>query len=119
MTSINSILKLLLKLLASLPFNPLYLQAFIMNSVVNYRKKVVFQNIRNYFFVKNEEEILKKVAQFYRNLADLNVDLALSNIDLKITNNYICLLEKSNINQPYNRLCSHRRWKFIKEERIS
>jgi len=46
-----------------------------MKSVARYRKKVVFQNISNSFPKKNEQEIKEIVSQFYRNLADLIVEL--------------------------------------------
>lgn len=72
-------LKFMLNLLSSLPFALLYLLsdflAFSMRSVVKYRKNVVFQNIRFSFPEKNEKEVNRVVRQFYRNLADLIVEL--------------------------------------------
>jgi Kdo2-lipid IVA lauroyltransferase/acyltransferase len=79
MTLRNIFLKLLLNILSSLPFWLLYLfsdfLAFFMKSIVRYRRKVVFQNISNSFPEKNDQEIKQIAAQFYRNLADLIVEL--------------------------------------------
>lgn len=79
MTLRNTLLKLLLNVLSSLPFWALYLfsdfLAFFISRIVNYRKQTVYKNIRNSFPEKDSAEINKIVAQFYRNLADLIVEL--------------------------------------------
>lgn len=79
MTLRNKFLELLLNILSSLPLRFLYLLsdflALFISTIVGYRKTVVFQNIRQSFPEKDEKEIKQIVARFYRNLADLMVEL--------------------------------------------
>ena len=64
----------LLYVLSLLPFFLLYgisdCIAFLLHSVVRYRKDVVLQNLRQAFPEKNEEEIAAIAKQFYKNFTD-------------------------------------------------
>jgi len=75
---INLIAAGVLKLISILPFRLLYIKSdllvLIMYYVVGYRKKVVFQNLRNSFPEKSTVEIRKIAKMFYKNLADLFVE---------------------------------------------
>ncbi|MDQ4140688.1 MAG: lysophospholipid acyltransferase family protein [Bacteroidota bacterium] len=68
----------LLMALASLPFPVLYLISdalyFILYYVIGYRKKVVFQNLKNAFPEKSENERRVIAKQFYRNLTDIIIE---------------------------------------------
>ncbi|PRY11626.1 KDO2-lipid IV(A) lauroyltransferase [Pontibacter ummariensis] len=70
---------LLLNGLASLPLSVLYLLAdflyWLMYYVVDYRKKVVLQNLRMAFPEKSEEEIKRVAKAFYRQFADVMVEI--------------------------------------------
>lgn len=65
----------LLQGLAALPFPVLYLLADITYGlifyVVGYRKKVVYQNLRNSFPEKHDGQIKQIAKRFYHNLADI------------------------------------------------
>ncbi|OFX79877.1 MAG: hypothetical protein A2X12_07785 [Bacteroidetes bacterium GWE2_29_8] len=67
-----------LKLLSYLPFSILYVKAkflfFIAFYVIRYRRKVVFENLRNSFPDKTDKEILLIAKKFYQNLADLIIE---------------------------------------------
>jgi len=67
------------RLFASLPLSILYLLAdflfFLGYYVVGYRRKVVFNNLRNAFPEKSEAEIKKIARVFYRHLTDLSVEV--------------------------------------------
>lgn len=45
--------------------------SFLMYHVISYRKKVVFDNLKNSFPEKSEKEIKKIARKFYRNLSDM------------------------------------------------
>jgi Kdo2-lipid IVA lauroyltransferase/acyltransferase len=66
-------------LIALLPFRLLYLKSdfvsFILFHVVKYRKKVVFENLRNAFPEKSELEIYQIARKYYRNLGDLVLEV--------------------------------------------
>jgi len=70
---------IIFSLLSRLPFPILYTIAYILYVLayyfVGYRKKVVFENLHKSFPDKNEEEIVKIAKQFYRNLADISVEI--------------------------------------------
>lgn len=61
-----------------LPFPVLYVLSdilgFFMYYVVGYRKKVVFQNLRNSFPNKSEAEIVAIAKKFYRHFCDLTLE---------------------------------------------
>ena len=67
-----------IKLLSKLPLRALYFLSdifyLLIYHLVGYRKKVVFQNLRNSFPEKSEREIQKIVKSFYRHFADLIVE---------------------------------------------
>ncbi len=69
----------LLKGLAALPLQVLYLLAdvlyFVMYYVAGYRKKVVLQNLRNSFPEKSETELQTIAKDFYRQFADVIVEI--------------------------------------------
>ncbi|OPZ99269.1 MAG: Lipid A biosynthesis lauroyl acyltransferase [Bacteroidetes bacterium ADurb.Bin408] len=58
-----------------LPFRALYIfsdfLAFLLNKVLKYRKKVVYNNLRKCFPEKSEEEIKSIADTFYRHLTDI------------------------------------------------
>ncbi len=58
-----------------LPFRALYIfsdfLAFLLNKVLKYRRKVVYNNIRKCFPEKNEIEIKTIADTFYRHLTDI------------------------------------------------
>jgi Kdo2-lipid IVA lauroyltransferase/acyltransferase len=70
---------LLLKGLSVLPLSVLYVLAdflyFLVYYVIGYRKKVVVQNLRNSFPEKNEQEVQQIAKAFYRQFADLIVEI--------------------------------------------
>lgn len=61
--------------ISRLPFPALYCLSgflcFILRDVIRYRRKVVYNNLRNSFPEKSESEIRKTVRKFYQNLADV------------------------------------------------
>lgn len=67
------------RLIALLPFWLLYLKSdflsFVLFHVIKYRKKVVFENLRNAFPEKTEEEINRIARNYYRNLGDLILEV--------------------------------------------
>lgn len=69
---------LFFKYFSKLPFFVLYgisdFAYFIIYRVVGYRKKVVFENIRNSFPTKTEEEINQIARDFYKHIADLFIE---------------------------------------------
>lgn len=74
-----------LKLVSRLPFSMLYWLAdlfyFVVYYVVKYRKKVVYENLRNSFPGKPESEIKNIAKRYYRYFADLTVEtMKLGNI---------------------------------------
>jgi KDO2-lipid IV(A) lauroyltransferase len=66
-------------LVSLLPFPLLYVlsdfMAFVLYHVIRYRKKVVFENLRNSFPEKTEKEIRKIARKFYHNLADITLEV--------------------------------------------
>lgn len=66
-------------LIALLPFWLLYIKSdflsFILFYVVKYRKKVVFENLRNAFPEKTEQEIYMIARKYYRNLGDIILEV--------------------------------------------
>ena len=69
---------LFFKYFSKLPFFVLYgisdFAYFIIYQVVGYRKKVVFENLRNSFPKKNEFEIKQIAKGFYKHIADLFIE---------------------------------------------
>lgn len=72
-----------LSLISRLPFTILYPIAdtlyFLAFYLVKYRRKVVFTNLQKSFPEKNEQEIKSIAKQFYRNLAQVAVEVLKSN----------------------------------------
>ncbi|MEO1052007.1 MAG: lysophospholipid acyltransferase family protein [Bacteroidota bacterium] len=70
---------ILIKLLSRLPLFILYgistLTYLVIYYIVGYRKKVVFNNIRNAFPDKNEKEVKALAKQFYKNFTDFIVEV--------------------------------------------
>ncbi|MBR5028870.1 MAG: lysophospholipid acyltransferase family protein [Bacteroidales bacterium] len=68
--------------LAYLPIRVLYALStfiyFLLYRVFRYRKKVVFNNLRNSFPEKGDEEIAVLAKKYYRHLADIAVELVLN-----------------------------------------
>ncbi len=66
-------------LLSRLPFSILYIIAYILYVlayyIVGYRKKVVYNNLYNSFPAKDKKEIEKIAKQFYKNLAQIAVEV--------------------------------------------
>ena len=96
---------LFFKYFSKLPFFVLYgisdFAYFMIYQVVGYRKKVVFENLRNSFSGKSEAEIKKIAKDFYKHIADLFIEFlkgySISNkeiservkiINLEIVKNY-------------------------------
>lgn len=71
---------LMLKATGSLPWRMLYLLAdflaWLAHSVVRYRRKVVYANLRSSFPEKSDREIAGITRRFYRHLADYFVETA-------------------------------------------
>jgi len=69
---------LFFKYLSKLPFFVLYgisdFAYFIIYRMVRYRKKVVFENLRNSFPDKTEKEIKQIAKDFYKHIADLFIE---------------------------------------------
>lgn len=69
----------LLYLVSFLPFPLLYLLSdvfyFLMYTVVGYRKKVVFKNLRNSFPDKTDDEIKKLAKAYYHYLCDMTLEI--------------------------------------------
>lgn len=67
-----------LKPLSYLPLSVLYpisdFLYFLVYQIFGYRKKVVYQNIKNSFPTKTETELLKIQSEFYRHLCDVIVE---------------------------------------------
>ena len=75
-------------LLALLPLRVLYALSnclyVILYYIIQYRKKIVFENLRNSFLEKSPEEIKIIAKKFYRHLADLFMEiLKMVNFDLE------------------------------------
>lgn len=74
----NAVLKFIISVFASLPFRLIYLLADILaftgQRIIKYRRKVVYQNLRNSFPEKSEKEINQITKHFYKNLADLTLE---------------------------------------------
>jgi len=75
----NFFLKIALNVFASLPFGLLYLKSdflsFFIQHVIRYRKAVVLSNLKRSFREKEEKEIRRIAHSYYRNLADIIVEL--------------------------------------------
>lgn len=73
----------LVKFISKLPFPVLYTIAdllyFLAYHVVKYRKKVVFTNLQKSFPEKSSAELRLIARKFYRNLADVSVEVLKSN----------------------------------------
>lgn len=69
----------LIRILSRLPLWCLYRLSdflfFLLCYVVRYRRKVVLENLRNSFPEKTEKELHKIATGFYRNLADIGVEI--------------------------------------------
>lgn len=72
-------LKVLNRLFSLLPFRAIYLTssfiAFVLHSVIRYRRKVVDENLKNSFPEKNEKERREIARRFYGNLSDIIVEV--------------------------------------------
>ena len=74
----NQILFQIVLLFSKLPLKILYVLSdfifFILYYIAGYRKKVVFENIKNSFPEKSDEEIKKISKEFYHNFSDYIVE---------------------------------------------
>ena len=75
----DALLTVFISIFANLPLGILYifsgLLAFLLQHVFNYRRKVVAENLRLSFPEKDTKEINLIIGRFYRNLADLIVEI--------------------------------------------
>jgi len=75
----HKVITAIIWLVSKLPFPLLYLisdvLAFKLYYIFGYRKKVVFQNLRNSFPDKPEKEIKEIAKKFYRNFADIIIEV--------------------------------------------
>jgi KDO2-lipid IV(A) lauroyltransferase len=66
-------------ILSALPFRPLYFLsgqlAFVMKYMVRYRKMIILNNLKNAFPEKSEHEIKAIISEYYRNLADITLEV--------------------------------------------
>lgn len=73
-----SVLSFFIRMLSLLPFRVLYILSdltyLVIYHIIGYRKAVVFQNLKNAFPEKSEDERLKIAKKFYRFLPDLLVE---------------------------------------------
>jgi KDO2-lipid IV(A) lauroyltransferase len=71
-------LRIIVALLRFVPFPVLYLLsdglAFLLQRVIGYRKKVVFENLRRSFPEKSDTEIQQIIRGVYRNLTDVTLE---------------------------------------------
>lgn len=71
-------LRVFIELFRLVPFRVLYVLsdglAFLLYSIIGYRKKVVLDNLRRSFPEKNDDEIQRLVRLSYRNLADTTLE---------------------------------------------
>lgn len=98
----------LFKIISLLPFRVLYLISdgitYLLWHVLKYRREVVFQNLRNAFPEKTEEEIEQIAQDFYRNLSDVIVEtLKTLTISEKEITRRIHILNPEVVEQYYNK----------------
>ena len=71
-------LRILILLFWLIPFRVLYIHSdiifFIYYHVLGYRKKVVWQNLKNSFSDKSDQELKNIAKAFYKNLSDITVE---------------------------------------------
>lgn len=74
----NQVLFFIVKSFSRLPFSVLYLFSdfiyFALNYLIGYRRKVIYNNLKNSFPEKSDQEIRKIQKQFYKNFADYLVE---------------------------------------------
>ncbi|MCK4664494.1 MAG: lysophospholipid acyltransferase family protein [Bacteroidales bacterium] len=67
-----------IRLISLLPFKILYIISdfiyFLLFYIIGYRKKVVFENLKNSFPDKGNKEIIKIAKKFYRHLSDIFIE---------------------------------------------
>lgn len=77
--TLNIILYQIIRLMSRLPMRVLYIISdiiFVLNYyIVGYRKRVVYDNLRNAFPEKSEEELEKIRKEFFRNFSDYIVEM--------------------------------------------
>lgn len=75
----NGLFRIIMSLIASLPFRLLYLVSdglyVVVYYLIRYRRQVTYDNIRKSFPEKNEREINQIAKTFYQNLCDLVVEV--------------------------------------------
>ena len=114
-----------IKLFSKLPFFVLYgisdIAYFLIYRVIGYRKRVVFENLRNSFPDKSEEEIKQIAKQFYHYFTDIFVEFlkgySISKEDIlernKIVNPELLFQYKAK-NQPFIIVSGHiSNWEWI------
>ena len=98
---------LIIRPLSLLPAFLLYrlsdLLFFIFYYLVGYRKRVVYQNLRNSFPAKSEKEILKIRRAFFRHFCDLLVEsLMIFNISEKQASARMKFINPELLDKPFN-----------------
>lgn len=94
--------------MALLPLRVLYVVSdfnyFIVYYLIKYRKKVVFENLRNAFPEKSEEEIILIAKKFYHHFCDLFIEtIKIFNLSYKQSKKRMHFVNPELINEEYNR----------------
>ena len=75
----DAILRMIISIIASLPFGVLYfvsdILAFVLQHIFRYRISIVYENLEKSFPGKDKAEIKRIAARYYRNLADLTMEI--------------------------------------------
>ncbi|HZY80852.1 MAG TPA: lipid A biosynthesis acyltransferase [Cyclobacteriaceae bacterium] len=111
--------------LSKLPFGVLYvlsdILAFLMYYVVGYRKKVVFENLKNSFPNKSNAEITAIAKKFYRHFCDLTLEsLKMFSISAEDANKRVQYLDTDIPKKYYDQgksiivaMAHYNNWEFI------
>lgn len=79
MTFLFALFKALTRIVSRLPFPLLYLLSdfvrFFLQYIIRYRRSVILENLQNSFPEKNHAEIRKIMGRYYRNLADITMEI--------------------------------------------
>lgn len=96
-----------LKALSYIPLNVLYIFSngfyYLLYYVIRYRKKVVFDNLRNSFPEKKESEIISIAKGFYRHFADMIFEIVKSHsMDVEDFKKHVTFKNIDEINKVYD-----------------
>jgi Kdo2-lipid IVA lauroyltransferase/acyltransferase len=97
----------LIRLITRLPMPVLYIIStfcyFNVYYIIHYRRKIVYDNIRNAFPQKNEQEIRKLIKEFYRHFCDIFIEaLALRSMSKHQLQKRINVINCELLNQLYD-----------------